>query len=1137
MRSFAVCCYSKKNRKITRCIVVMYTHDTPTPTTLMFGSKPRKPSLPPPPAVEGPPPKPELEARYAALLEDLAIPEGKREQMILNEDDTKKWRLIQAHGKMQGAKNIKVDSGQYWIGCLEAVDASNLPTLTPEKAAEFETVIRTGHKKFLTEFVENDGVKSLLSLTSWYSARHPMMDGESKILVRLMEAYKGIFNNQTGMEGMLAIGDSISTLALATRLGGYNKDVNYSATKEAILLLAVCCFYSAKGRNMVVSAMDDMRRKWREVARFESLVKTLRESKGNNEFRAACMMFVTTIVNSAASVDARVKVRNDFIQLDIMSVMAKVVEEATDGDEHCAVCATQYQVFEDMMIADHAEVVHDMLKGNAQGFNAEDERNGGTIDLSSVSQIFKYLHSTSQTNGTPELLLELFQALMLIPAERVLAVPVWTAVTQFAQEASANAVLGKKRGTEKKLPKMNYAALHAILDERLKIDKNMQAMASTDDVVSRQRKKIEELQQALAQPNSKESELVKKLEEEVKLLREKTSEQQDEISKLKAQVFEEQKKTKAAEDRAAQAAAKAAAAPPAAGGGGAVPHTVAAAVAAPPPAAAPPAAEANIDPKLMKYWRMKKAGLPEGAIVNAMARDNVAVPPDFFSENGPSPSSGGGGGGGGGSGGSAPSGGLPKPPGFITGVANGGGAGAAAAAAAAAKPKGPQKPAIKPRVKMRGFFWSKVQATELEGTIWPEMKDDKVKLDLDVLESKYQHLEAKSATDGKTTPNGAAAAAKEKEKVHIVDGKRQQNVGIGVSKLRIPTNELITAIIKLDETILSMDRTKVLVDMCPTDDEISMLRGYDGDLEMLTMEDRFLYELTNVPRLTTRMKCVMTKHTFEKEALEIKRKLIAVREACTEIEKSKPLKTLLEIVLAIGNYLNGGTPRGAAWGFKLDSLEKLDAMKENEGKKSLIHFIVYILEKSYPGILESFRLPRAEAAVNISISETHNDMRTVAQQIRAIRNELQSEHNDKNDKFVSVFSSFQLKAEKQVQELEVEFQIVLEDFQRLGERYAESGQKLEPAALFGAFVKFQNSVRMSHEQLIQARMHDEKLHAIEEEKRKRMTLKKAKEEGLVDSKGVGVVDAFQKANQGDADSIVQGFRQRHRAVSAAGETE
>jgi len=756
------------------------------------------------------------------------------------------------------------------------------------------------------------------------------------------------------------------------------------------------------------------------------------------------------------------------------------------------------------------------------------------LDLSDIHAVFRYLKNITSAAGTADTFLELLQALLLIPAEKSLALPVWSGIVQFVNECTANAVMGKKR-TQGKMGKLNYGVLHSILDERLRLDKNLAALASTDDVLSRQRKKIEELTKQLSEPSAKESAHIKQQDDEIKLLREKINQQNDEIARLKAQVFEEQKKTAAALAAAADAAKNAAAAPASAAPGGGAPAAAAAAAsaaaAAPAAAAASAGTPANVDPKYAKYYRMKKAGLPEGAILNAMARDNVPVPPNFFDESGaPPPSSSPAAGAPAGGAGMAAAaaaiaGGLPKPPGAAPGA---GGAGAAAAAAAAAKPKGPQKPVIKPRVKMRGLFWTKVQAENMEGTIWPEMKDDKVKLDIDTLESKFQVVESKLAEK----PGAASTGAPTKEKVHIVDGKRQQNVGIGVSKLRISNQELLQAIIKLDETILSLERTRVLIDLAPTDDEISMLRGYDGDLDLLTTEDRFLYEMTNIPRLATRLKCVATRYTFEKEALEIKHKLIAIREACTEIEKSKSLKTLLEIVLAIGNYLNGSTPRGGAWGFKLDALEKLEAMKENDGKKNLIHYIHHVLEKAYPGVLDGFNLPKAEAALAISISETHNDMRNLSQQIRAIRNELQAEHPDKNDRFNQVFSSFQLKAEKQIQELEVEFQIVLEDFQKLGERFAEAGPKLEPAALFGSFVKFQHALKHANDQISAERLKEEKARLMEEEKKKRLTLVKKREE-----EKAGVVDAFQKANQGDANTIVLGFRQRHRAASLAGGNE
>lgn len=54
-----------------------------------------------------------------------------------------------------------------------------------------------------------------------------------------------------------------------------------------------------------------------------------------------------------------------------------------------------------------------------------------------------------------------------------------------------------------------------------------------------------------------------------------------------------------------------------------------------------------------------------------------------------------------------------------------------------------------------------------------------------------------------------------------------------------------------------------------------------------------------------------------------------VLDACVEILESKKLLNLFEILLAIGNYLNGGTFRGGAWGFKLDVLTKVWASSPN----------------------------------------------------------------------------------------------------------------------------------------------------------------------------------------------------------------
>ena len=54
---------------------------------------------------------------------------------------------------------------------------------------------------------------------------------------------------------------------------------------------------------------------------------------------------------------------------------------------------------------------------------------------------------------------------------------------------------------------------------------------------------------------------------------------------------------------------------------------------------------------------------------------------------------------------------------------------------------------------------------------------------------------------------------------------------------------------------------------------------------------------------------------------------VALADAATRLAASVPLWDLLNLLLAVGNVLNGGTPRGGADGFGLDSLRALSTWK------------------------------------------------------------------------------------------------------------------------------------------------------------------------------------------------------------------
>ena len=57
-----------------------------------------------------------------------------------------------------------------------------------------------------------------------------------------------------------------------------------------------------------------------------------------------------------------------------------------------------------------------------------------------------------------------------------------------------------------------------------------------------------------------------------------------------------------------------------------------------------------------------------------------------------------------------------------------------------------------------------------------------------------------------------------------------------------------------------------------------------------------------------------------------------VTAALKDLKESKNFAELLKIILAVGNYMNGGSFRGGAAGFKLDALNKLADVRSTTQK-------------------------------------------------------------------------------------------------------------------------------------------------------------------------------------------------------------
>jgi len=85
--------------------------------------------------------------------------------------------------------------------------------------------------------------------------------------------------------------------------------------------------------------------------------------------------------------------------------------------------------------------------------------------------------------------------------------------------------------------------------------------------------------------------------------------------------------------------------------------------------------------------------------------------------------------------------------------------------------------------------------------------------------------------------------------------------------------------------------------------------------------------------------------------------ILQQKELYGELLHSNAMYDVLSMTLAVGNYLNGGTPKGQADGFEIEVLfdGKIADVKGSDGKTSLLKYIIDKIVADDPGFPDEVR--------------------------------------------------------------------------------------------------------------------------------------------------------------------------------------
>uniref|UniRef100_A0A6T6KGE2 FH2 domain-containing protein n=2 Tax=Rhodosorus marinus TaxID=101924 RepID=A0A6T6KGE2_9RHOD len=179
---------------------------------------------------------------------------------------------------------------------------------------------------------------------------------------------------------------------------------------------------------------------------------------------------------------------------------------------------------------------------------------------------------------------------------------------------------------------------------------------------------------------------------------------------------------------------------------------------------------------------------------------------------------------------------------------------------------------------------------------------------------------------------------------------------IALKKFAVEPEQIVRAVSMLDPEgdYLSEDNVSVLQTLKAAEDETTRAMAYAGteaQIAKLSKSEQFIIYMARERRWTTKLKAIQAIRNYRQYADRLYEMMDSVMKASAEVRDSDKFRTVLGIVLWFGNYLNQGTRRGKAKGFRLSALPKLAEVRSKEKGTTLLQYMVATTAKKEPELL------------------------------------------------------------------------------------------------------------------------------------------------------------------------------------------
>ncbi|XP_035236516.1 formin-F [Anguilla anguilla] len=233
--------------------------------------------------------------------------------------------------------------------------------------------------------------------------------------------------------------------------------------------------------------------------------------------------------------------------------------------------------------------------------------------------------------------------------------------------------------------------------------------------------------------------------------------------------------------------------------------------------------------------------------------------------------------------------------------------------------------------RTKAFHWDLVPQEKMGKSVWARC-GSKVRLDTLRLYEQFAVLEM-----------GCPGGLESTNNVHIMlNDKIAHNFNIFLKSFPVAPGELKDrlCIVSEDDGGLTDEHITSLRRYVPTPGDIEMYKSYKGQVSELHVVDQYMMEMCNIPYLGARLDLLLSLRELPVSMEDLQPLINQKIRMCNQLSGCRAFVSVLEYLLAVGNYLNENAGKEKAKGVRLSSLTKLSQLRGKSRKFTLLHALV-----------------------------------------------------------------------------------------------------------------------------------------------------------------------------------------------------